>query len=229
MKYPDVSRFVVREWTVGQYPESAAVAAVHDDHLQPEALRRRFASPPAWEAENMQERWLDREPSAASVLVPLVVGQGGLSVMLTQRTDHLHDHAGQISFPGGRAEAHDEDVVATALREAREETGLPEHTVEVLGALPIYITATNFHVTPVVALVHPPFDIKADPFEVAEVFEVPLAFLMNPANHQKQEVETPKGLRHFYTMPYPTVDDHRYYIWGATAGMLRNLFHFLRA
>ena len=228
MNYPNLAHFASQEWVVGQFPDGQA-RAIENQHLEPSALRQRFSNPPSWQAENMQERWVDREPSAASVLVPLVIREAGLSVLLTQRTDHLHDHAGQISFPGGRAEESDADVVATALREAKEETGLPETCVEVLGALPIYITATNFHVTPVVGLLHPPFELQADPFEVADVFEVPLSFLMNSANHQRQSVETPRGERHFYTMPYSVAPNQQYFIWGATAGMLRNLFHFLSA
>lgn len=184
-----------------------------------------------WEAEPREDLYfVDRSPAEAAVLVPLVMRESGLQVLLTQRTAHLNDHAGQISFPGGRREAHDDSFVETALRETEEETGLHRQHVEVLGELPVYRTATNFHVTPIVGLVQPPFSLSPDDFEVAEVFEVPLAFLMNADNHQKQTLQTPKGPRSFFAMPYqPVGSDKSYFIWGATAAMLRNLHHFLVA
>ena len=117
----------------------------------------------------------------AAVLFPIVLRDNGQTVLLTQRTAHLKDHAGQISFPGGRVEAEDESPIHTALRETEEEIGLARKHVEVLGFLPEYRTGTGFRVTPVVALVTPPFELALDPFEVAEAFEVPLAFLLDPA------------------------------------------------
>jgi 8-oxo-dGTP pyrophosphatase MutT (NUDIX family) len=149
-----------------------------------------------------------------------------LQVLLTQRAAHLHHHGGQISFPGGRVDATDTSAEHTALREAQEEIGLAERQVEVLGRLPQYYTGTGFAVTPVVALVHPPYEFSSDPFEVASIFEVPLVYLMNPRHHQRRQIDFPdgRGSRSFYAMPYQD-----YFIWGATAGMLRNLFHFLRA
>src|SRR5487761_1902586 len=154
----------------------------------------------------------------AAVLVPLVERDSGLTVLLTQRTAHLRDHAGQISFPGGRCEEQDASPVATALREAQEEVGLDPNQVEVLGLLPEYHTGTGFSVIPVVALVHPPLNLKLDDFEVAEAFETPLAFLIDPANHQLHRVEQQGRLREYYAMPW-----EGYYIWGATAGMLVSL------
>ena len=155
------------------------------------------------------------------------------TVLLTQRTDHLTDHPSQISFPGGRVEASDADAIATALREAEEEIGLDPAWIEVLGILPTYSTSTGFVVTPVVAMVRPGFDVKPDPFEVAEVFEVPLAWLMNPANHQRHAIEADGVRREFFSIPWPGVDalgrPRRYFIWGATAAMLRNLYRFLSA
>jgi 8-oxo-dGTP pyrophosphatase MutT (NUDIX family) len=137
------------------------------------------------------------------VLVPLVVRDHGLTVLLTQRADHLNDHAGQVSFPGGRQEPFDADAIATALREAQEEVGLAPSRVEILGALPDYLTGTGFCVTPVIGLVHPPFALKMDELEVAEVFEVPLAFLMDPANHEERVFRYEGGERRFFAMPYP--------------------------
>jgi 8-oxo-dGTP pyrophosphatase MutT (NUDIX family) len=167
------------------------------------------------------------------VLVPLILRDDELTVLLTQRTDHLTDHPGQISFPGGRAEPEDADATATALREAQEEIGLHARHIDVLGALPTYTTGTGFVVTPVVALIEPPFTIEADPFEVAEVFEVPLSFLMSPANHRHHAIEFGGVRREFLSMPWQGVDadgePRRYFIWGATAAMLRNFYRFLSA
>lgn len=159
----------------------------------------------------------------AAVLVPLVQRPDGLQVMLTRRTDHLHHHAGQISFPGGRQEDSDDGPIGCALRETVEETGLDARHVTVLGTLDEYVTVTGFRVIPVVGLVQPPFTLAPDPFEVAEVFEVPLAFVMNPQNHQKVARTVNGRPRPYYAIPYET-----YYIWGATAGMLMNLYNVLR-
>jgi 8-oxo-dGTP pyrophosphatase MutT (NUDIX family) len=160
----------------------------------------------------------------AAVLVPVVKRGDGLTILFTRRTDHLYDHAGQISFPGGRSEAHDESAAATALRETFEEIGLPYSNVEVLGTLPEYTTVTGYHVTPVVGLVDPPAAFNLDAFEVAEAFEVPLAFFLDPENHQRNTLQYQGRTRHYYAMPY-----EQYYIWGATAGMLMNFYAFLTA
>lgn len=154
----------------------------------------------------------------AAVLFPIVVRDSGNTVLLTQRTAHLRDHAGQISFPGGRVEEDDASPIHTALRETEEEIGLSRHHVDVIGFLPEYRTGTGFRVTPVVGLVHPPFDLTPDPFEVAEVFEVPLAFLLDPLNHQNHSMHYRGAMRHYVAMPYGD-----YFIWGATAGMIRSL------
>ncbi|MCE2746846.1 MAG: CoA pyrophosphatase [Burkholderiales bacterium] len=184
-----------------------------------------------WQPEPLEERFFkDRDPADAAVLVPLVQRAEGLQVLLTLRTAHLNDHAGQISFPGGRCEPEDKSPVETALRETLEETGLARNFIEVLGTMPVYQTATNFMVTPVVALVQPSFTLAPDTFEVEEVFEVPLSFLMNVDNHQQRSLQTPLGPRTFYAMPYECpVKQKNYFIWGATAAMLRNLYHFLNA
>lgn len=221
-------------------PEDLPVLGL-DSHLPvlaaaatlPAAMRQRFVSPPVWEPEVKIERSrIDREPAAASVLVPLVL-RDELTVLLTQRTDHLTDHPSQISFPGGRAEPEDADAVATALREAREEIGLDAGEIEVLGSLPTYTTGTGFIVTPVVALVQPGFTLALDPFEVADAFEVPLDWVMDPSHHQRHAVEIDGVRREFLSIPWTGTDatgqPRRYFIWGATAAMLRNLYRFLAA
>ena len=158
----------------------------------------------------------------AAVLVPLVMRPEALTVLLTQRTAHLAAHAGQISFPGGSIEPEDTDSIAAALRETEEEVGLPREYVEVIGRLDTYITSTGFEVTPVVGLVRAPYPSKPDPFEVAEVFEVPLDFIVDPTNHERHSREFKGRMRSFYVVPY-----RDRYIWGATAGMLVNLAEVL--
>lgn len=165
------------------------------------------------------EDGLGSEPlTPAAVLFPIVLRDPGPTVLLTQRTSHLRDHAGQISFPGGRVEVDDLSPVHTALRETEEEIGMAPDRVEVLGFLPEYLTSTGFRVTPVVGLVQPPLVLRPDPFEVAEIFEVPLAFLLDPANRQRHSREWRGRLRHYFAMPYGD-----YFIWGATAGMIVSL------
>jgi 8-oxo-dGTP pyrophosphatase MutT (NUDIX family) len=159
----------------------------------------------------------------AAVLVPVVNRPAGLTALLTRRTEHLAYHAGQISFPGGHMEPGDARPEDAALRETEEEIGLHRRHVEVIGRLDRYLTRTGFDVTPVVAVVEPPFDLAPDPHEVAEVFEVPLDFLLDPRNHQRHSRQYEGRERHFYAMPYGA-----YYIWGATAGMLRNLYERVR-
>lgn len=166
----------------------------------------------------------DHQLTRAAVLIPLVNHPGGVTVMLTKRTDHLFDHPGQVSFPGGRQEDRDETPVATALRETHEEVGLAPERISVAGTLDIYRTVTGFHVTPVVGIVEPGFELDPDPFEVAEVFEISLDMVLDPANHQRQS-RVWKGMeRFYYVLPH---DD--YFIWGATAGMLVNLAERLNA
>lgn len=170
-----------------------------------------------------QEQGVPDTLKPAAVLVPVVTREDGLTMLLTRRTDHLHDHPGQVSFPGGRVDEEDESAVATALREAEEEIGLPRERVQLLGQLPLYRTGTGFEVTPVVGLVAPPFELTLDPFEVAEAFEVPLAFLLDYRNHQRHSVEVRGRMREYWAMPYDG-----YYIWGATAGMIVTLCRQLR-
>ncbi len=151
----------------------------------------------------------------AAVLVPLVNRPDGLTVLLTRRTDHLNDHAGQISFPGGKVDANDTNAEETALRETEEEIGLARRHIHLLGSLPDYFIPTGFRVTPIVGWVEPPFELTLDSFEVADAFEVPLSFVIDPAHRQMQSAMRAGRLRHFYAMPYDG-----YNIWGATAGML---------
>jgi 8-oxo-dGTP pyrophosphatase MutT (NUDIX family) len=159
---------------------------------------------------------------AASVLVPIVARPAAPTVLFTQRTAHLKNHSGQISFPGGRAEQSDASPERTALRETWEEVGLPAERIELLGRLSDYHTRTGYRVTPVVGIVQPPFELAPDANEVAEVFEVPLAFLLDERNHQRHSREFQGQLRYFFAIPY----ENRY-IWGATAGMLVNLSRYL--
>jgi 8-oxo-dGTP pyrophosphatase MutT (NUDIX family) len=161
----------------------------------------------------------------AAVLVPLVDHPEGLSVLLTQRTPHLYHHGGQISFPGGRIENDDASPEAAALRESREETGLAPSDVTLLGRLDEYVTITGFHIVPVVGLLHPPLSLAPDPFEVADIFEVPLGFILDPANHERQSRVTEAGERRWFHVL--TWQERR--IWGATAAMLINLCDILAA
>jgi 8-oxo-dGTP pyrophosphatase MutT (NUDIX family) len=160
----------------------------------------------------------------AAVLVPIVAHPGGLTVLFTRRTVHLKAHSGQVSFPGGRAEPEDPNPEYTALREAEEEIGLPRGRVEVLARLPEYFTRTGFRVTPIVGVITPPLELVPDAREVDEVFEVPLAFLLDPRNHQRATREL--GGR---TVSYYVIEHEGRTIWGATAGMLVNLCRQLGA
>ena len=158
----------------------------------------------------------------AAVLFPLVCRPEGVSVLLTLRSAHLKDHPGQISFPGGRREPEDTGPHQTALREAREEVGLDPAQVQLFGCLPEYRTSTGFRVTPVVGALRPPLALVPDPFEVAEIFEVPLAFLLDPANRQRHRVMWQGREREYFALPYG-----KYFIWGATAGMILSLASLL--
>jgi 8-oxo-dGTP pyrophosphatase MutT (NUDIX family) len=163
-----------------------------------------------------------RAITAAAVLVPIVDHASGLTVIFTKRTSHLKAHSGQVSFPGGRAEPEDPTPEFTALREAHEEIGLAGERVEVLARLPEYHTRTGFRVTPVVGLVTPPLALVPDPREVEEVFEVPLAFLLDPGNHRRETRELQGRTVGYYAMRYGV-----HTIWGATAGMVMNLYRHL--
>lgn len=214
-------------------PRSIPVQAV-DHHLprpdasslEPVAIAARFARQHQWMPELRKEaRFTDRAPVHASVLIGLVQRER-LHVLLTLRPTHMSSHSGQIAFPGGKADAQDRDAVATALREAQEEVGLAPEYVDVIGTLPIYTTGSAFIVTPVVALLRPGFELQANADEVADIFEVPLDYLMNPSNHRHHVVEWAGEQRSWLSMPYYDGSTERF-IWGATAGILRNLYRFL--
>jgi 8-oxo-dGTP pyrophosphatase MutT (NUDIX family) len=207
--------------------------AVDADVLRPERLRQRFLLPAPWPQESSSTlQSADSVLKKAAVLIALIMREE-VTVLLTRRALRLTDHAGQISFPGGRVELHDADAAATALREAHEETGLAPSFAEVLGSMPEHHTGTGYVVTPVVALVRPGFVVQADAAEVDEVFEVPLAFLMNPAHHCHHAVQTELGRREFLSMPWQRQSAQgtptHYFIWGATAAMLRSLYGVLTA
>jgi len=158
----------------------------------------------------------------AAVLVPLVDRPEGMSVLLTQRTAHLTAHAGQIAFPGGSVDPEDLDAIAAALRETEEEIGLAREHVTLIGRLDTYVTGTGFEITPVIGIVSTPFTLSIDPFEVADVFEVPLTFVADPGNHRRTERLFEERRRVFFVLPYENRN-----IWGATAGILVNLAEVL--
>ena len=199
--------------------------------LPPQEQRRWLAEqlsrPPPPAARDLSDGYRlpgrEGEPRAAAVLVPIVNRPGGLAVLFTQRSADLLDHAGQISFPGGRVESGDADVNAAALRETEEEIGLRRDGVAILGRLADYETVTGYRVTPVVGWVEPPFDISPDPVEVADVFEVPLAFLLDPSNQKQHFRMLGDTRRDYYAIPFG-----ERYIWGATAAMLMILDRTLR-
>lgn len=216
-------------------PRTVPVVGV-DTHLPPvaahqltaQALQQRFVMPPVWQPELLAEpRFSNRRLTAASVLVPIVLRER-LTVLLTMRTAHMSTHSGQIAFPGGKQDDDDIDLTMTALREAREEIGLQPEFVRVLGSLPIYRTGSAFDVTPVVALVDAGFSVTANSDEVDDVFEVPLEFLMNPSHHRRHMLDLGGLRREWLSMPYQDRGTERF-IWGATAGMLRNFYRFLSA
>lgn len=196
------------------------------ERMQAQSLRDRFRAPPVWQPELVQERaYLDRPTAHAAVLLGLVMRQEPM-VLLTRRANHMSTHSGQVAFPGGKVDPQDTDVRHTALREAHEEVGLHPSRVQVLGELPTYTTGSAFVVTPVVALIDPEFQATPNPSEVAQVFEVPLSFLMNPAHHRRHAHEAQGVRREWYSMPY-IQGEQEHFIWGATAGMLRNFYRFL--
>jgi len=190
-------------------------------------LVERLSRPPAPAALHLSDGYRlpgrEGEPRSAAVLVPIINRPDGLAVLFTERSASLPDHAGQISFPGGRVEAGDLDVDVAALRETEEEIGLPRDRVTILGRLADYETVTGYRVTPVVGWVEPPFQVVPDPVEVADVFEVPLAFLLEPLNQKRHFRMLGQLRRDYFAIPF---GDR--YIWGATAAMLMILDRTLR-
>jgi 8-oxo-dGTP pyrophosphatase MutT (NUDIX family) len=184
-------------------------------------VRARLSFEPGDEIVELPAR-LGALPRPAAVLVGLVAHPGEVRVLLTRRSTALRVHSGQIAFPGGRIDPTDESAIAAALREAQEEIGLDPRHVEPLGILGPYTTGTGFRIVPVVARLAPPFALAINPHEVEDAFEVPFAFLMNAANHAILEREMDGERRSFYAMPYA-----ERYIWGVTAGILRNLYERL--
>jgi len=155
----------------------------------------------------------------AAVLIPIIDRPQGATILLTHRAAHLKDHAGQIAFPGGKMDTHETDPAQTAIREAREEIGLDQKYIDPIGYLEPYLSSTGYRIVPVIASIDPAHSLAIDPNEVQSIFEVPLSFLMDPTHHQTHRREWRGALRDYYAMPYM-----HYYIWGVTAGIIRNLY-----
>ncbi|HEX2891206.1 CoA pyrophosphatase [Vineibacter terrae] len=190
-----------------------------------EAIAAGRLVPPAYVGSDFALNGADRPPAdlrPAAVLVPLVDRASGLTVLLTQRTADMPSHAGQIAFPGGGRRVGDPDLIATALRETEEEIGVGRNLVDIVGLMDNYVTGSGFLITPVVGFVQPRFELKPDPREVADVFEVPLDFFLDPANHHIHSRTWQGRERRYYAMPYG-----ERYVWGATAGMIKNLWRIL--
>ncbi len=221
-----LSAFDPQQVPVFQVDTHLEAVPAHD--LTPVALQARFDNPPIWQPELVRERkFMDRAPAQAAVLLGVVMREEP-TVLLTQRPSHMSTHAGQIAFAGGKCDEGDRDAVATALREAHEEVGLEAQHVQVLGTLPEYVTGSAFFVTPVVALIAPSMALQLNTHEVSDAFEVPLAFLMNPAHHRWHRYVFEGVTREWLSMPYHDGTQQRF-VWGATAGMLRNFYRFLKA
>lgn len=212
-------------------PLSDILLPLHNEAMQLDFILEAFKTPIDWQVEpifteSFQADSLDLIGIVqAAVFVPLVQRSNGLHLLFTRRASHLYDHAGQICFPGGRIEETDSDAVAAALRETHEEIGVSPEYIQLIGTQPGFLTSTRFTMKPVIGFVRSGFIIRPDLTEVAEVFEVPLSFLMDPSHHFLHRANLPDGGHRFYfSMPW-----NDYFIWGATAALIRNLYHFLSA
>lgn len=234
---PAVHRASRVRWPLGMRPEEVPVLAIDDGlpmipsaQQSIAALRKQFEANPVWTPEWVHEGQHESGiivPIQAAVLIPIVI-RPEPAVILTRRSAKLKTHAGQVAFPGGKLDPLDANFVAAALREAAEEVALPPTSVEVLGQLPSYVTGTGFEVTPVVGLIPDGLVFQPNPGEVDEVFEVPLSFLLNPANHRHHAFLIDEQERKWLSMPY-AIGEKEHYIWGVTASIIRNLYRFLQA
>lgn len=201
------------------------------ESLELEFIRQAFKLPVDWKVEPLFKRSFQADSHyhealrRAAVFVPLVQRPSGLHVVFTRRAAHLTDHAGQISFPGGRIEPYDKDEIAAALRETHEEIGIGPEYIQLIGTQPGYITSTQFTMKPVIGALKPGFTVTPDLQEVAEVFEVPLSVLLDPAQHRLHYAQIGNGEDRYYF----SISWQSYFIWGATAALIRNFYHFLAA
>lgn len=199
--------------------------------LQLPFIRKAFAQHIPWQVEPLFTHYFDLDTSArvdikpAAVCIPLLERPEGLHVLFTRRSANLYSHAGQICFPGGRIEAGDADYADAALRETWEEVGIEPRFIELIGSQPSFLTSTLYTMKPVIGVVRPGYALKPDRSEVAEIFEVPIASLLDPDLHRLHEIRPEDGgPRYFYSVSW-----HGYFIWGATAALIRNLYHYLAA
>ena len=211
--------------------QSQSLLPLHNETLQLDFIQEAFRHRIDWHVEPVFTDSFRAEACKlqniiqAAVFFPLVPRPDGMYVLLTRRATHLSNHAGQISFPGGRIERSDSGAIAAALRETREEIGVGAEYIRLLGTHPGFLTTTRFIMKPVIGYIRPGFSIHAEPTEVAEVFEVPLSFLLDPAHHNLHRAQLPEGgHRLYFSIPWGS-----YFIWGATAALIRNLYHHLAA
>ncbi|MBB5217089.1 NUDIX hydrolase [Parapusillimonas granuli] len=204
---------------------------LRSDSIQLDFIQSAFLRPFPWQVEPLFRLSFEADPLQnqdaipAAVFFPLVQRPSGLHVLFTRRASHLYDHAGQICFPGGRIEATDSDEIAAALRETREEIGVSPEFIQLIGKQPDYLTSSRFIMKPVVGLIRPGFQLAPDVSEVAEVFEVPLSVLMDPGMHRLHRAQLPDGGERLYF----SITWKSYFIWGATAALIRNFYRFLSA
>lgn len=231
MSSSDAERIAGFDPTTQPVVSCAALPGLPAECLQLDYIRGAFRRPVHWQVEPLFTASFS--PAApgpvdarhAAVLMPLVQREQGLHVVLTRRAEHLQNHPGQISFPGGRIDPGDRDPIAAALRETHEEIGVDDRFVRILGVQPSFLTSTRFVMTPIIGELLPGFTIQSDGREVAEVFEVPLHVLMDPAQHRLHEVRLPDGgARCYFSITWQS-----YFIWGATAVLIRNFYHYLAA